>query len=299
MMPSVYSIFLGFICERERIRMARAKGKPAPWTEDKILQSYRFCNINRQHDRVTQWITKQITLDYADHPQLWFNLIIARFINWPPMLLALKQRGVFNEWDENKFLACTSMAKMMDEKVFGAAYIVSTNGLKMDKDVYVATKVLRPLWDHRHLARITQSWACGQWAEWLLSFNGIADFMCNQIVTDYKYSEVLPRVLTKDWTTFCLAGPGTSRGLARLHGRPVDKRIPRLICGSMLKMVRAQVKKDAALRDDKVLVTVSGYYDDMNNLANSFCEFDKYMRARNGEGRPKSGYTTHAEFYDV
>lgn len=46
--------FWNFCAEREKIRIAKEKGKPRPWTNDPILHRHKFTNINRLHDRGTQ-----------------------------------------------------------------------------------------------------------------------------------------------------------------------------------------------------------------------------------------------------
>ena len=50
---SVKERFYYFIKEREQIRLARQVGLPAPWTDDEILTNYRFCNIRRMDDIVS------------------------------------------------------------------------------------------------------------------------------------------------------------------------------------------------------------------------------------------------------
>ena len=40
-----------FVVERDEIRQKKEAGVEAPWTEDEILATYRFCNIRRKQDR--------------------------------------------------------------------------------------------------------------------------------------------------------------------------------------------------------------------------------------------------------
>jgi hypothetical protein len=82
--------------ERERVRLLKESGTPRPWTADPVIAEWRFCNVNRCDDRETRWIFKHICAEHATSPVLWFNLAIARFINWSPTLACL---GYFDEWD--------------------------------------------------------------------------------------------------------------------------------------------------------------------------------------------------------
>jgi len=62
--------FLGFVCERELVRLRKEDGRPKPWTDDKVLQTYRFCNINRNDDTVSRWIYEKWIRPHEYHPNL-------------------------------------------------------------------------------------------------------------------------------------------------------------------------------------------------------------------------------------
>jgi hypothetical protein len=85
---------------RHQIWINRQQGKPKPWTDDPILQSYRFCNVYRELDTVTIWIDENIRQRSANHKNLWFMLAIARRINWPDTLeeLLADKRWVIWSW---------------------------------------------------------------------------------------------------------------------------------------------------------------------------------------------------------
>lgn len=50
--------FFGWCRERERIRVKREAGEPAPWSEDPIFQQGRFLNVFREDDRGTKAVLK-------------------------------------------------------------------------------------------------------------------------------------------------------------------------------------------------------------------------------------------------
>ena len=55
--PSVlYSTLWRFASERHRIYLQRITGQPHPWTSDPVLSSYRFTNVFRAADRVSQYL---------------------------------------------------------------------------------------------------------------------------------------------------------------------------------------------------------------------------------------------------
>jgi 5-hmdU DNA kinase-like protein len=51
---AVFESYWRFAVERQRIWQARVNRLPAPWTQDQILASYKFTNVFRVQDRVSQ-----------------------------------------------------------------------------------------------------------------------------------------------------------------------------------------------------------------------------------------------------
>ena len=49
--------FFSYINERHAIYIRRQAGVKPFWTEDKILQTYSFCNVFRELDTVTIWFS--------------------------------------------------------------------------------------------------------------------------------------------------------------------------------------------------------------------------------------------------
>ena len=56
----VYDLYWYFACERQNIFWKKINGESAPWTNDKILQEYKFCNSYRVNDRVSQYLLKNV-----------------------------------------------------------------------------------------------------------------------------------------------------------------------------------------------------------------------------------------------
>jgi hypothetical protein len=262
---------LAFAVEREAIRLRRSAGQPKPWTDDIILRSYRFCNIRREDDAVTQWIRVNWREPYAGDEDLWFGMVVARFVNWPETLAEI---GWPVPWEPERFLRVMARRKEYGELCFGPAYIVSTNGRKMSKAEYVTVEVLQPLWQGRERLRPKPGDSLNSYHMLLGQMQGLGSFMAAQVIADCKYVEPLRKAV--DWYTFAASGPGSRRGLNRILNRP----------------------KDAAWREDEWRLQLRRLQDWINSkwLHEPFhgqdcqslnCEFDKYERVRLGEGRPK------------
>jgi hypothetical protein len=280
----MFDNFLSFIYLREEARLNKENDRPPPYSSDPIIAKYRFCNVNRCHDRVTRWIFSNFIEKYDGHELLGLNLAVARFINWPDTLAEI---GYMEKWNPERFRKVMRSRTDRGEKVYTGAYMIRAGtgeDAKLPKEDYLLKRVFNPLaanWAARPRVR-----NCGHWDVFLGSIFGMGDFMRNQIITDMKYSVILPRGYTDDWTTFILAGPGTKRGLNRLHSR--DLAAPWKVADSSraLIKVRSEVRKKTSQFNE--------VFADLNNLSNCFCEWDKYRRAIEGQGKPRSLYRPDA-----
>lgn len=275
-----------WVKERERIRVQKELNKaPPPWTEDTILSIYRFCNVRREDDRVTIWIRQNIRERFADHPYLWLMLCIARQINWPDTLQELIDKAAWP--DSTRFDFCTNMTAVLNarkdrgEKVYTGAYMISAPSTKgADKQAYIAEQVIGGLWRRRQdfadyfgsRLRRTLEGAHSR----IMRTNGWGQFMAYQAVVDMRFTALLKNA--QDVALWAAAGPGTIRGLNRINGRAVDAGLSQ---GQALSEMRAIYK---------VIQEEAGVAMDFSDVPNILCETDKYLRVKNGEGKPRALY---------
>lgn len=267
--------------ERERVRLLKESGAPRPWTTDPVIAEWRFCNVNRCDDRETKWIFTNVIEANATSPVLWFNLCIARFLNWSP---TLAQIGYFGVWDRDRFVTEIEARQAAKEKVYTGAYMVPAGPAGTAKHVYLADAVFTKLWLLRGAAPPDGS-TCEQWNLFLRQAPLMGDFLRNQIITDMRYTHHLRSA--GDWETFVIPGPGTQRGLNRLHTLPLAKTWTASEASSVLRALRGRVISDAPHYAEVLR--------DINNLSNCMCEFDKYLRVLNGEGKPRARYVPQSE----
>jgi hypothetical protein len=110
---------LNFIAERERIRRRRAAGSLAPWTDDPVLRTWSFTNVRREDDRVTRWVATHWREPHCDDPDLWFAMVVAVFVNWPPTLAEI---GYPVPWKPDHFRAVMADRTKRFEQLYGPAY---------------------------------------------------------------------------------------------------------------------------------------------------------------------------------
>lgn len=272
-----YAPLFYWVREREAIRIRKDDASAPPWTDDEILRTYRFCNVRREDDRVTVWIDRNIRKMFASHPLLWLMLCIARQVNWPETLEELIVQGA---WPGSERFILDDVSRVLNarkdrgEKVYTGAYMISAPAEKgADKQRYIAETVIGDLWIRRGGFRPR---TLQQTHEWLMRSKGWGQFMAYQAVVDMRFTKLLCDA--EDVATWAAAGPGTIRGLNRLHGRDLHYSLSQ---GQALSEMRAIYK---------VVQQETGAAMDFSDVPNILCETDKYLRVKLGEGKPRALY---------
>lgn len=281
---------LAFMRERVAVRIRKEAGTPVDatadgarpvWTDDPILREYRFCNVRREDDRVTRWIADNWRTPHADDPDLWFAMVVARFINWPETLFDL---GYPVPWDPSKFLQVARERQSHKLKVWTGAYMVRAGAVPGEpKQFYQEREVFTPMWEARERLRPKAGDTLNSYHMLLGQFHGLGSFMAAQVVADLKY--VSPLKEASDWFTFAASGPGSRRGLNRVLGRPVGS--PWTEENWRAELGRLHERVTDALDD-------TGFPElHAQDLQNCLCEWDKHERVRLGEGKPRAKYRSH------
>lgn len=272
---------LHFIVERHSIYTKKAAGLPAPWTEDPVLQQYRFCNVYRNLDTQTQLIHDNWLHPHADNPDVWFAMTVARLVNWWPTLAAVK---LPLPWHPERFVKAMDVRKAAGEKVFTGAYMVRADAVvEGSKAAYLAHYVLQPMWEARKALRPRAGDTLDAFHRRLMGYRDMGSFMAAQVVADVKYATAGHLAQAEDWHTWAASGPGSRRGLSRLRGYPVSTDWKESIWRAAFSDLYATITPMIAAAG---LPTVTG-----QDLQNCLCEYDKHRRVQLNQGRPRSRYT--------
>jgi len=269
-----------FITEREAVRVARAAGRPAPWTADPILRTYRFCNVRRADDRVSRWLLDNWYGPHKDHPNILAACALARLFNQPSTLNVIglyvfKPTGRGAPWWD-KIKHAVQQLRGRGDRVFNAAYIVSTAGNKADKVEWVVDAYARPLFE----AGIAINPASMRdTCEAIQTCYGYKGFMAGQVTADLRWA------MSGTWAdrhAWAPLGPGSTRGLRRLYTGSVDSNVPAPQLPKFFNRMLGEIKLLLPPAITKRLEAM--------DYQNCLCEFDKYERVLWGEGRPKQLY---------
>lgn len=285
-------------------RQRRAQDKiafpndPQKWYADKdgILATYRFCNVEREKDAVTQWISENI-LDYYGRDKDWnfawpveevfFMLCVARAINWPPTLAAMMRAEVWPRlysrgWNWGGMVDVMTRRLKEGKKVYTGAYMVRTNAVAFSepqqKPWATVNVSLVPIYNMRGYWRMCLEdgvWTQEALVAELSDYMNWGPFMAYEVACDLDM--LMP---ARDRLTWANAGPGAKRGLNRLAGRDLRKGR-----GDWLEEMRYLYERL------EPRMTAEGVNFNMRTVEHNLCEFDKFERVRLGEGKPRARFS--------
>ena len=80
---AVYEAYWRFAVERQNIFFKRFSGEKAPWTNDEIIQKYKFTNAYRASDRVSQYLLKNVIYNgnIYNPEDVFFRIMLFKFFN--------------------------------------------------------------------------------------------------------------------------------------------------------------------------------------------------------------------------
>lgn len=276
--------FLYWIQEREAVRLRRDAGEDRPWTDDQIIDTYRFCNVRRMDDRVSMWLLNNWYLPHRGHRNILRAVALARFFNLPSSLEAITHHVFANHLRADAIK--NTLRYLRDDvgrTVFNSAYIVRGH-VKADGEDKIEAVVdsyvgrLPPSRDIIRPSSMKDTWSR------LLPCYGFGSFMAGQVVADLRWA--MPGTwMDKD--TWAPPGPGSMRGLNRFLERPLKTAYAAEEFADYLGCI---IDSAGVLLPPEVAGRMEAH-----DWQNCLCEFDKYERALWGEGRPKSLYRPQQE----
>jgi hypothetical protein len=294
----VIKMFFYWIVERHKIFLARQANKSPPWTTDPILQKYKFTNPFRQNDRVTRELGKRLKKmkGYSD-VELFWAITLFRMFNYPPTFDALSDYVADIPWNVRRTEKLLNTRKEMGSQIFTGAYIITNNGSTRPK-ITLMCEALGKIWERRAdvTVRIVDGKTIENAVSVLCELPMVGKFIGYEIATDLRHTRLLGRA--KDINFWANPGPGARRGCNRIFS-PTRKFNDD---SRNYDLPFSMTKDERLLSEMRQLLKMSPDHLpkgfpvlEMRDIEHSLCEFDKYMRVKLGEGRPRSMFTPTRE----
>lgn len=124
----VFESYWRFAAERHRVYERRLQGLPAPWTSDRVLSAYRFTNVFRAADRVSQFLISDVIYQGDRAPdEVVFRVLLFKLFNkietWQLLLAEFGELSLstFDVETADRLLGDT---RARGQRIYSNAYIV-------------------------------------------------------------------------------------------------------------------------------------------------------------------------------
>lgn len=265
--PDIAMEYLTFVAERHRVWEARQAGFPPPWTDDRMLRTYKFTNVYRVLDYGSQFLASELLDPDLSPRDILARCVLYRYTNLPSTWLYVRDQmgGYPVETDLGGSLVDVVKGyREAGNTVFSGAYVIlpkpNRKGDKVEQAVDMVSSFMS---DHasEFLAATSQQ----QRFNVLRSHYGIGAFMAMQILTDWGYSTQCGQDLEDE---FVVCGPGAIKGARFLDpdGDPYQT--------LMWAVDAVRMQPDVPLLQVGVNTRPPSWMD----VQNCLCEFSKYHR---------------------
>lgn len=301
--PENYSHLIHFMKERFMIHIKKDVLKEsAPWTDDPVLQSYRFTNVFREDDFVTKALIECAQSSYLSYEEKVLNTVLFRAWNNPDTF-----RIFWGPWKAEAIYDSDKLKKHIrplfrklseqdqDRLWFSAAY--NQGGTKRacqcrnldgtgEYEPDIPLRIFHiGAWmkELDFVNEVTNAANQKEAFEKIRAIRGFAEFLAYQVFVDLTYIPEFPFSENE----FVIAGPGCKKGLDYIFQDPAG-----LSYSEQLFKLRDYLKEESDLVQ---LFEEHGKTINVMSVENCMCEISKYIRAVNGTGRPRNHYKPRKE----
>jgi hypothetical protein len=293
---NVFQILAHWIKERYLIHLKKdVLHMSSPWTDDEILNQYRFTNVRREHDKETRWLIEHVcsVQDLSPTDKL-LNIVLFRMINKSQTVQGFMPIRDFKNPKEIEHACQVLRSFPQDYNLFTGVFMTSgmqkycnravgkSDNTAISCLIYCANQVYDSIVD-----ALQKTYAVDFFVK-INSISGIGRFLAYQIFVDWTYC---PESLFSE-NCFVVAGPGAIRGLSYLFtdngGLTPEEQLfwLRDNWDKLLEWLNIDWTPDKLLID----LPMEDRFMNVMSLQNCMCELSKYMKTLLGTGRPRARY---------
>lgn len=269
----VYPVIWQFAARRQQIYERRIAGLSRPWTDDQVLAQFKFTNVYRASDRVSQYLIRLIYEDTtADVPTLFLRIILFKLFNkietWEA-ITAEHGKLTAETFDVNALDRTLSEMMRRKKRVYSGAYIMPSGGKSGGPKHSMHLGLLKSMLDDGLPKQLSASKSLEEAYELLLAYRSIGKFLAFQYAIDLNYSPLMDH----SEMDFVVAGPGALDGLSKCFlslGEYSPEDTIRLL---------VDIQEDEFSRAGLDFAGLWGRPLQLIDLQNVFCEVSKYTRA--------------------
>lgn len=283
----VYDTYWRFAAERQAIFFRRLSAARQPWTQDAILREYKFTNVYRASDRVSQFLIRNVAYrGELSARETFFRVMLFKLFNkvatWELLSETFGELR-YADFSVKEFDRVLTKASASGARIYSAAYIMPTGGKNYEggRKHKMHLELLERMMREDLPSRLEETPSMGKAFELLRAYPTIGDFLGYQFVTDLNYTGFL------DYSEmeFVIPGPGAKDGIRKCFSD-----LGGLSEAEIIKLVTDRQEAEFE-RLGVQFPSLWGRRLQLIDCQNVFCEVDKYSRVRHPDMAGLSGRT--------
>lgn len=289
----VYDTYWKFAYERQNVFVKRVEGQQGDWTEDAILKKYKFTNVYRSCDRVSQYLIKNVIYKEGySSEDIIFRILFFKLFNkiqtWEFVESELGDIS-YRSFDVEKYKKVFDKLYYDNSKIYSGAYIMASGKSFFGCErKYENHLLLLDFMMKDNLSEKVSKCSClKELYELLLSYPTLGRFLAYQYAIDINYSELIDF----DEMEFVVAGPGASSGIKKCF-----KDVGNYSEEDIIKYM-ADNQEYEFQRLNLHFKDLWGRRMQLIDCQNVFCETDKYARVKHPEIPDKIGRKKIKQLY--
>lgn len=271
-------------------RLSSPKG---PWTANPVLRAYRFTNVFRASDRVSQYLIGEIQYGRSrsqEHAEIYFRTLLFKIFNRIDTWEYLERKLGSLSWKSTSLQDIDDVLNEMlraGRRIYSAAYIMPSPRLGKSRKHSNHLVLLAKMMADDMPSKMANALSLRSAYEQLLQYSGIGPFLAFQYAIDLNYSALMDF----DESDFVVAGPGAIDGISKcfIGGHSLH---PDQIINLMVERQHEEFN-----RRGLEFGGLFGRSLKPIDCQNIFCEISKYARAAHPEMAGATGRTRIKQKY--
>lgn len=282
----VFDTYWRFAAERQNIFFNKLRNEEdKQLTNDEILKDYKFTNVYRALDRVSQYLISEVIYKHEFEPRnTLFRILLFKIFNkietWEYLEREFGQIN-FDSFDYDRYDAALSDLLNQNVSIYSAAYIMASAQSKYGKKRKHQNHLLmiQEMMEDELAGKLICSTSMKEGYNLLLKYSSIGTFLAYQLITDINYSELT----NYSEMEFVKAGPGAIEGIKKCFDD---------LGGLSYEEVIEYVTSNQEYHFDRLgfdFQSLFGRRLQLIDCQNIFCEVAKYSRVAHPEFNDANG----------
>lgn len=289
----VYESYWEFAAERLAMYYRRLTSNRGPWTKNAVLGGYRFTNVFRASDRVSQYLIGKVQYESSrsqDSSEIYFRTLLFKIFNRIETWEYLEQKLGELSWRRTSLDDVDAVLNEMlkdGRKIYSAAYIMPSPAFGKTRKHSNHLMLLSQMMHDHMPSKVESAKSLQSVYELLLQYRGLGPFLAFQYAIDLNYSQLTDF----DEADFVVAGPGALDGISKCFAGG------HLLSPSRIINLMVERQYEEFQRRELRFEGLFGRSLKPIDCQNLFCEISKYARAAHPEMVGAAGRTRIKQKY--